>query len=102
MALAHLEHRDAAVTRRDWLALDGEPGSDPAGPVGFSDAYLILGHESHPVSVLSLRHHQAARFAQVCSRPVVDGGAQSSKACEGAAPPWESNPPPPPLTRPDA
>jgi hypothetical protein len=70
-ALAHLEHRDAAVTRRDWLALDREPGSDPAGPVGFSDAHLILGHESHPVSVLSLRHYQAARFADATTAGII-------------------------------
>jgi len=31
-------------------------------------------------------------------RPVVNGGAQSSKACEGATPPWVQIPPPPPLT----
>src|SRR5437773_12526087 len=35
-------------------------------------------------------------------RPVVNGGAQSSKACEGAAPPWVQIPPPPPLTCDDA
>jgi hypothetical protein len=35
------------------------------------------------------------------SRPVVDGTAQSSKACEGATLPWVQIPPPPPLTRHD-
>jgi hypothetical protein len=34
-------------------------------------------------------------------RPVVNGGAQSSKACEGATLPWVQIPPPPPLTRHD-
>jgi hypothetical protein len=32
------------------------------------------------------------------SRTVADGDAQSSKACEGATPPWVQIPPPPPLT----
>ncbi len=31
-------------------------------------------------------------------RPVVNGGAQYSKACEGASLPWVQIPPPPPLT----
>ena len=35
---------------------------------------------------------------QVQSRPVADGRAQSSKACEGATLPWVQIPPPPPLT----
>jgi hypothetical protein len=32
-------------------------------------------------------------------RPVVNGSAQYSKACEGATLPWVQIPPPPPLTR---
>jgi hypothetical protein len=39
------------------------------------------------------------RAGQGRSRPVVNGGAQSSKACEGATLPWVQIPPPPPLTR---
>src|SRR5262249_56037429 len=31
-------------------------------------------------------------------RTPVNGGAQYSKACEGATPPWVQIPPPPPLT----
>jgi hypothetical protein len=38
------------------------------------------------------------RAGHVRSRPVVNGGAQSSKACEGASLPWVQIPPPPPLT----
>ena len=30
-AIAHLAHRDAAVQRRDWLAIEGEPAADPRG-----------------------------------------------------------------------
>src|SRR5690349_22823152 len=37
-----------------------------------------------------------ARAAQVRWRPVVDGAAQSLRACEGATPPWVQIPPPPP------
>jgi hypothetical protein len=59
-----------------------------------------------------LIHSRSRRFTGDCGapvragqgrwRPVVDAGAQSSKACEGATPPWVQIPPPPPLTRHDA
>jgi hypothetical protein len=62
--------------RRDWLALDGEPATEPAGLVGFSDACLILGHESHTVSMVSLRHYQAARFADTTT-----AGTIASRHC---------------------
>jgi hypothetical protein len=75
-ALAHLAHRDAAARRRDWLAFDGEPAADPACPVGFSDAHLVLGGEPCLVSVLSLRHYQAARFADAST-----AGTIASRHC---------------------
>jgi hypothetical protein len=70
-ALAHLAHRDAAVQRRDWLALDGEPTADPPGPVVFSGAHLLLGGEPRPVSVLSLRHYQAAQFTDATTAATI-------------------------------
>ena len=70
-ALAHLAHWDAAVARRDFLALYRQPRSDPPGPVGFSDAHLVLGQEPHPVSVLSFRHYQAARFADAATTGLI-------------------------------
>jgi hypothetical protein len=75
-ALAHLAHRDAAVQRRDWLAVDGQPGPDPPGPVVFSDAHLLLGGEPRPVSVLSLRHYQAAQFTDATT-----AGTIASRHC---------------------
>jgi hypothetical protein len=44
----------------------------------------------------------AVRAGQGRWRPVVNSGAQSSKACEGATPPRVQIPPPPPLTCDDA
>ncbi len=41
------------------------------GPVGFSDAHLVLGQEPHPVSVLSFRHYQAARFADAATTGLI-------------------------------
>jgi hypothetical protein len=70
-ALAHLAHRDAAARRRDWLAVDGEPGPDPPGPVVFSDAHLLLGGEPRPVSVLSMRHYQAAQFTDTTTAATI-------------------------------
>ena len=70
-ALAHLAHWDAAVARRDWLALYRQPRPDPPGPVGFSDAHLVLGQEPYPVSVLSFRHYQAARFADAATTGMI-------------------------------
>ena len=70
-ALAHLAHWDAAVARRDWLALYRQPRPDPPGPVGFSDAQLVLGQEPYPVSVLSFRHYQAARFADAATTGMI-------------------------------
>jgi hypothetical protein len=66
-----LAHRDAAARRRDWLALDGEPGPDPPGPVVFSDAHLLLGGEPRPVSVLLLRHYQAAPFTDATTAATI-------------------------------
>jgi hypothetical protein len=43
-------------------------------------------------------HGLRVRPGQEHSWPVMNGGAQSSKACEGATPPWVQIPPPPPLT----
>ena len=60
-----------AVARRDWLALYRQPRSDPPGPVGFSDAHLVLGQEPHPVSVLLFRHYQAARFADAATTGMI-------------------------------
>jgi hypothetical protein len=45
-----------AVRRRDWLAFDDEPASDPEGPVVFSDALIAIDGEPCAVSVLSYRH----------------------------------------------
>jgi hypothetical protein len=47
-------------------------------------------------------HGPLVHAGQGRSRPVVNSGAQSSKACEGATPPWVQIPPPPPLTKHDA
>jgi hypothetical protein len=76
-ALAHLAHRDAAVQRRDWLALDGEPTADPPGPVLFSDAHLLLGGQPHPVNVLTLRPYQAAQFTDATTT----AGTIASRHC---------------------
>ena len=70
-ALAHLAHWDAAVARRDFLALYRQPRPDPPGPVGFSDAHLVLGQEPHLVSVLSFRHYHAARFADASTTGMI-------------------------------
>jgi hypothetical protein len=70
-ALAHLAHWDAAVARRDFLALCRQPRPDPPGPVGFSDAHLVLGQEPRPVSVLPFRHYQAARFADAATTGMI-------------------------------
>ena len=70
-ALAHLAHWDAAVARRDWLALYRQPRSEPPGPVSFSDAHLVLGQEPRPVSVLAFRHYQAARFADAAATGMI-------------------------------
>src|SRR5215471_7035414 len=43
-------------------------------------------------------HRSAVRAGQEYWRTVVNGGAQYSKACEGASLPWVQIPPPPPLT----
>ena len=70
-ALAHLAHWDAAVARRDFLALYRQPRPEPPGPAGFSDVHLVLGHEPHLVSVLSFRHYQAARFADAAATGLI-------------------------------
>jgi hypothetical protein len=44
-------------------------------------------------------HEPLVRAGHGRWRTVVNGGAQSSKACEGASLPWVQIPPPPPLTR---
>jgi len=48
-----------------------QPRSDPPGPVGFGDVHLVLGQEPHPVSVLSFRHYQAARFADAATTGMI-------------------------------
>lgn len=70
-ALARLEHRDAAVARRDWLAFDDDQAPDPPGPVDVGDAHVVLGHEPCPVTVLSWRHYQAASFADATTAGVI-------------------------------
>jgi hypothetical protein len=47
-------------------------------------------------------HRLPARAGHGRWRTVVNAGAQYSKACEGATPPWVQIPPPPPLTCDDA
>ena len=48
-----------------------EPAPDPPGPVDAGDAQLVLGHEPCPVTVLSWRHYQAARFADATTAGVI-------------------------------
>jgi hypothetical protein len=54
-----------------------------------------------PSPTVTSGHEPLVRAGQGRWPPVVNGGAQSSKACEGATPPWAQIPPPPPLTRHD-
>jgi len=55
---------------------------------------------SPPFTTVHLRPRGRAGHGR--SRPNVNGGAQCSKACEGATLPWVQIPPPPPLTCDDA
>jgi hypothetical protein len=70
-ALAHLADKDAAVVRRNWLAAAFQAQPPPVGPVDVSDGHLLLGHEPHPVSVLSFGHYQAARFADAATAGII-------------------------------
>jgi len=53
---------------------------------------------SPPSGAIHRRSRPPVRAGHVRSRTVVNGGAQYSKACEGASLPWVQIPPPPPLT----
>ena len=63
------------------------PGSGLSFGLIHSCPQTFTGDRGHPV-----------RAGHEHRRTVVNGGAQYSKACEGATPPWVQIPPPPPLT----
>ena len=62
---------------------------------GFQD-WIEAGSHGEMTSLAA--HNVGLRAGHGRWRPVVNGGAQSSKACEGATLPWVQIPPPPPLT----
>ena len=63
-ALGGLAHRDAAVRRGNWRAMDDDTGADPPGPVAFSDGDIVIEGERCAVTVLTLGTYQAASFTR--------------------------------------
>ena len=84
--------------RRRSYATAGNSHQDRAGTDRGLSSGLI--HPRPRAFTSGRRLH--VRAGRERSRPVADGGAQYSKACEGATPPWVQIPPPPPLTWDDA
>ena len=76
----------SAATKDPARAIDNR--LDPQPVVSVLVSFTPVRHRS-PVAALIV-------FAQ--ARTLADGGAQYSKACEGATLPWVQIPPPPPLT----
>src|SRR5215470_7027258 len=70
------------------------------GPVGGGPRHQALGSVlvSPPSGTVHQRPGPLVRAGQGRLWTVVNGGAQYSKACEGASLPWVQIPPPPPLT----
>jgi hypothetical protein len=87
-----LSAHEIASTLTGHPRLPPSPPGRPPGP-GLSFGLIHPGPEP-----FTGERGVPVRPGQVCSRPVVDGAAQSSKACEGATPPWVQIPPPPPTT----
>jgi hypothetical protein len=69
--------------------VSGGPGTGP---------WAQFWSHSPPSGGVRRRPRPPVRTGHGRWRPVVNGGAQYSKACEGATPPWVQIPPPPPLT----
>ena len=81
-------HRDSRPRRQ----LPADPSSEPASPWSQSWSHSPQSGAVHR------RPRPPVRAGHGRWRTVVNGGAQYSKACEGATPPWVQIPPPPPLT----
>ena len=81
-------HRDSRPRRQ----LPADPSSAPASP------WSQFWSHSPQSAAVHRRPRPLVRAGHGRWRTVVNGGAQYSKACEGATPPWVQIPPPPPLT----
>ena len=78
-----------------WMTPTAETNEPELHRAG-TEAGLSFGL-THPVQAVHQRPRATCAPWSERSRPVADGPAQSSKACEGATSPWVQIPPPPPL-----
>ena len=74
------------------------PGAAPNGAPVRASLWSQFWSHSPPFTTVHGRPRPPVRAGHGRWRTVVNGGAQYSKACEGATLPWVQIPPPPPLT----